>query len=70
MEEGDAITRLKRAAWERSKSKADAAEKEVRQELQAHKDAIRDYLEWGPMTGSDRDLFNGRFSRLLSGEDK
>jgi hypothetical protein len=28
--------------------------------------AVREYLEWGPMTGSDRDLFNGKFSRAIA----
>jgi len=29
--------------------------------------AIRDYLDWGPMTGSDQDLFQARFTAILAG---
>ena len=29
-------------------------------------DAVKEYLDWGPMTGSDRDLFNGKFSKAIA----
>jgi hypothetical protein len=28
--------------------------------------AVRDYLEWGAMTGSDRDYFHDRFADLIN----
>lgn len=30
-----------------------------------YEEALNDYLDWGAMTGSDRDLFINRFRRLL-----
>ena len=29
-------------------------------------EALREYLEWGAMTGSDREMFNQRFRDLLA----
>jgi hypothetical protein len=65
LDEGDAITRLKRAAWERSRSKSDKAEADVREVLHQYNDVIREYLDWGAMTGSDRYLFECKFRELL-----
>ena len=35
--------------------------------LAQHQIALRDYLDWGAMTGSDRDLFESKFRELLAG---
>jgi hypothetical protein len=43
---------------------ADAMD-EAEQERDALRAAIRDYLEWGPMTGSDRDLHERKFRKLV-----
>lgn len=37
--------------------------------LDAALQAIRDYLDWGAMTGSDRDLFASRFREVLGRPD-
>lgn len=30
---------------------------------------IKDFLEWGPMTGSDRDMFHSMFKAALAGSE-
>jgi hypothetical protein len=32
--------------------------------------AVKDYLEWGPMTGSDRDLHESKFRKVLESMDQ
>ena len=48
---------LQLALVERDKARADVAE------LRA---AIQDYVDWGAMTGSDRDMLEFRFRALLA----
>jgi hypothetical protein len=44
---------------------------DVRRQLeQTAKEVIKEYLEWGPMTGSDRDLFERKFRKVLGEKEK
>lgn len=36
------------------------------QQIEKMLEALKDYLEWGAMTSSDRDLFDNRFKELIS----